>query len=301
MLLSMTGFGEARAESPGPGPTAVAVEVRAVNNRHLKLTVRGSDPYPQQEAEVEKVVRRHIRRGTVTVHVRVERAGEVAGRQLDGAVLAGYLRQIRDACETAELPEAYAAQAFAGVLALPGVVPESARGREAADDEWPVFERALLAALAGLDRMRAADGRATADELMRQHAAIGDHLGRVRELLPAVTTNYRQRLLERVRQAVAGAGVEVHPDHLVREVAQFADRSDVAEEVSRLAAHLDQFAEVVAAGGDGAGKRLEFVAQEMGREANTLGSKAGDVTVGRHAVEIKAALERVRELAANVE
>jgi uncharacterized protein (TIGR00255 family) len=124
----------------------------------------------------------------------------------------------------------------------------------------------------------------------------------VKECLPAVVANYRGRILERVRQAVADAGVTVEADHLIREVAVFADRTDVSEEVTRFAAHLDQFAEVVKTGaGDGAGRRLEFVVQEMGREANTMGSKAGDVGVSRRVVDIKANLERVRELIQNVE
>lgn len=297
MLLSMTGFGEGR--TPADRPTAVAVEVWAVNNRYLKVTVRGSDPYPLLEAEVEKVVRRHVRRGSVTVQIRVARATPPADLLLNTAALTAYLRQIRDACAAAGTPE-LAAPLAAGVLALPGVAPEAVRGT-APDDEWAVVETTLLAALQALDGMRQSEGRAMADELMRHHRDIGDHLGRVQTLLPAVTASYRQRLLDRVRQAVAGAGVEVSPDHLVREVAQFADRSDVAEELHRLTAHLDQFAEVVKAGGEGAGKKLEFVVQEMGREANTLGSKAGDVSISRHAVEIKATLEKIRELVANVE
>nr|MCU0703853.1 DUF1732 domain-containing protein [Fimbriiglobus sp.] len=114
--------------------------------------------------------------------------------------------------------------------------------------------------------------------------------------------NYRTRILDRVRQAVADAGVAVESDHLIREVAVFADRTDVSEEVTRFAAHLDQFAELVKTGAaDGAGRRLEFVVQEMGREANTLGSKAGDVRVSRRVVDLKANLERVRELIQNVE
>ena len=104
-----------------------------------------------------------------------------------------------------------------------------------------------------------------------------------------------------MRLAVATAGVTVTADHLVREVALFADRTDVSEEVTRLSAHLDQFAELVKKGDESAGRKLEFVVQEMGREANTLGSKAGDVTVSRHVVEIKATLEKVRELVQNVE
>ena len=140
-----------------------------------------------------------------------------------------------------------------------------------------------------------------AAELLALHQHVREELDRVRGQLPAVAADYRQRILDRVRQAVADAGVVVSQDHVIREVAQFADRTDVSEEVTRLSAHLDQFAELVQKGDDSAGRKLEFVVQEMGREVNTLGSKAGDVTVSRHVFEIKAALEKVRELVQNVE
>lgn len=297
MLLSMTGFGEARAQGGG---VAATVEARAVNNRHLKVMVRGSDPYPMLEAEVEKVARRHVRRGTLQVHVRVERQGQTADLALNTVALAAYLRQIREACAAAGTPE-YAAPLLAGVLALPGVAPEAARFGAPPEEEWPVVEKALEDALRKLDAMRRDEGRAMANELLLQHQHIGDQLELIRQHLPAVMTDYRQRILDRVRQAVGDAGVAVEPQHLVREVALYADRTDVAEEVIRLASHLDQFADVVRKGDEGAGRKLEFVLQEMGRETNTLGSKAGDVTISRYVVEIKATLEKIRELALNVE
>jgi len=290
----MTGFGEARAD-------AVAVEVRAVNNRHLKVTVRGSDPYPLFEAEVEKVVRRHVRRGSLLVHVHADRRARPTDAALNTDLLTAYLKQARTACDAAKLPEHYAAQVFAGALALPGVAPEPTRHGGLPDDEWPAVERALGEALTKLDAMRRDEGKAMAAELIALHRHVGDELGRVRGHLPAVTAGYRQRILERVRQAVTDAGVAVSQDHVIREVALFADRTDVAEEVTRLSAHLDQFAELVRTGDEAAGRKLEFVVQEMGREVNTLGSKAGDVTVSRHVFEIKAALEKVRELVQNVE
>lgn len=297
MLLSMTGFGEARTQTDA---LAVAVEVRAVNNRYLKVTVRGTDPYPLLEAELEKVVRRHVRRGTLLVQVRVERQARTADLRLNTAVLAGYVRQVAQACRDAGAPE-YAGAVLAGVLALPGVAPEGAARGAPPEDEWPVVEATLEAALRGLDGMRRDEGRAMAAELLAQHRFIADQAAAVCRHLPAITADYRVRLLDRVRQALTDTGAKVDPDHLIREVALFADRSDVAEELTRLASHLDQFAELVGRGGEGAGRKLEFVVQEMGREANTLGSKAGDVTVSRHVVEIKAALEKVRELVQNVE
>jgi uncharacterized protein (TIGR00255 family) len=292
----MTGFGEARTQTE---TLAAGVEVRAVNNRHLKVTVRGTDPYPMFEAEVEKVVRRHIRRGTITIHIRVDRQNGPTDLRLNTTALTSYLRQIHDACVSAGTAE-YAAPLLAGVLALPGVAPEARYLGSPPDDEWPVVEQTLDAALRRLNGMRREEGNAMANELLTLHNTIRTEIAAVRALLPTVTADYRQRLLERVRQAVSDAGVAVHPDHLIREVALFADRTDVAEEVTRLAAHLDQFAEIVRKG-DEAGRKLEFVIQEMGREVNTLGSKAGDVSVSRHVFEIKATLEKTRELVQNVE
>jgi uncharacterized protein (TIGR00255 family) len=293
VLLSMTGFGESRTQADG---LAVAVEVRALNNRHLKVTVRGTDPYPMFEAEVEKVVRRHVRRGTITVHIRVERAARAADLNLNVEALTAYLQQIRAACEDAGTPE-FAGHLLAGVLALPGVAPEGRHYGTPPEDEWPVVEKTLVAALRRLDAMRTEEGRAMGEELLAHHQGVGTELDALRGLIPKVTADYRQRLLDRVRQAIGDAGLAVQPDHLIREVALF---TDVSEEVTRLTAHLNQFADLVRKG-DEAGRKLEFVLQEMGREVNTLGSKAGDVTVSRHVFEIKATLEKVRELVQNVE
>lgn len=293
----MTGFGEARTQT---GALAASVEVRAVNNRYLKVTVRGTDPYPMLESELEKVVRRHVRRGTLLVHVRVERQAQATDLTLNTTALKAYLAQIQKACDEAGTPH-LAVSLLAGVLALPGVAPEGVHYGSPPDEEWPVVEQTLEAALKKLDVMRRDEGQAMANELLQQHRQIATDLDSIRQLLPGVMGDYRQRLLERVRQAVGDAGVGVQPDHLIREVALYADRTDVAEEVTRLASHLEQFAEVVRKGGEGAGRRLEFVIQEMGRETNTLGSKAGDVSISRHVVEMKATLEKIRELVQNVE
>jgi uncharacterized protein (TIGR00255 family) len=158
----------------------------------------------------------------------------------------------------------------------------------------------LTAALQRLDAMRREEGQMMAAELLSHHRIVTEELAAVRVLLPTIASDYRRRLLDRIRVALADAGVAVQPDHLIREVALFADRMDVSEEVTRLSAHLDQFAELVRKG-DEAGRKLEFVIQEMGREVNTLGSKAGDVSISRHVFEIKATLEKIRELVQNIE
>src|SRR5205085_4329083 len=131
VLLSMTGFGEARGQGAG---FAVAVEVRAVNNRYLKVTVRGSDPYPMLEPELEKVVRRHVKRGTLHVNVRAERQPKPSELRLNLPALQTYLHQVRAACQEVGQPD-YAAALLPGVLALPGVAPEPGHRTAAPDDE----------------------------------------------------------------------------------------------------------------------------------------------------------------------
>jgi uncharacterized protein (TIGR00255 family) len=294
----MTGFGEARHTAEG---LTLSVEVRTVNNRYLKVSVRGSDPYPMLESELEKVVRKVVRRGTVTIHVRCDRQGRGGDFVLNAVALRSYLDQVRVACEQAGC-QAHLPALVGQILSLPGVAPEpggvSGRPR---DDELAAVEHTLEAALGRLQVMRQQEGRAMADELLAHRQAVADQLGRIREMAPRVVEGYRQRLRDRVGQALAEHNVSIRSEDLVREVAVFAERSDVAEEVTRLGSHLDQFESIVRTETDGPGRKLEFLVQEMGREANTIGSKAGDVIVSRHVVEIKAALEKVRELVQNVE
>ncbi|HKB02570.1 MAG TPA: YicC/YloC family endoribonuclease [Gemmataceae bacterium] len=298
MLLSMTGFGEARHQGDD---LTLSVEVRTVNNRYLKVSVRGSEPYPMLEPELEKLVRKYVRRGTVTIHVRLDRQGRGSDYALNAVALRSYLEQVRAVCDQAGWQVPVSA-VIGQVMVLPGVAPEPGglSGRPP-DAEFAAVERTLDAALKKLHGMRQQEGRAMAEELLGHRQAVAEHLSRIREQVPAVVENYRQRLRDRVGQALAEHNVTLRPEDLIREVAVFAERSDVAEEVMRLGSHLDQFEAIVRTEDDGPGRKLEFLVQEMGREANTIGSKAGDVGVSRHVVEIKAALEKVRELVQNVE
>ncbi len=162
------------------------------------------------------------------------------------------------------------------------------------------MERVLEQALARLQAMRQEEGRAMARELLGLRDAIARHLDAIRRLTPEVTTVYRNRLLERVRNLLAEVDVSVSPDDLIREVSIFAERSDIAEEVVRLESHLGQFHDIVNEP-ESAGRKLEFLTQEMFRETNTIGSKASDVEISRQVVEIKGILEKIREMVQNVE
>jgi uncharacterized protein (TIGR00255 family) len=298
LLLSMTGFGEAQWQGD---VLALSVEVRTVNNRYLKVSVRGSEPYPMLEPELEKLVRKYIRRGTVTIQVRCDRQGRSTDFTLNPVALRSYLEQVRNVCEQVGM-QVPASAYVGGVLALPGVAPEPGGtfGRPS-DEELSIVERTLEAALVKLQTMRQQEGRAMADELLAHRQTVVEHLSQVRQRGPLVVENYRQRLRDRVAQALAEHDISIRPEDLIREVAIFSERTDVAEEITRLASHLDQFESIVLKENDSPGRKLEFLVQEMGREANTIGSKAGDVGVSQHVVEIKAALEKVRELVQNVE
>ncbi|HEX4591849.1 MAG TPA: DUF1732 domain-containing protein, partial [Gemmataceae bacterium] len=162
-------------------------------------------------------------------------------------------------------------------------------------------ERVLADAFERLQSMRQDEGGRMGQELLHHRAHVADQLEIIRLRLPQVVSGYRDRILERVRGLLADAGVSVTPDDLLREVSVFAERSDIAEEVVRLTSHLVQFEQTIRTETDSPGRKLEFLVQEMGRETNTIGSKASDVTISRQVVEIKATLEKVRELIQNVE
>ena len=293
----MTGFGEASSQSEG---LTLTVEVRAVNNRHLKITVRGSEPYPMLEPELEKVVRKFIRRGTILIHIRADRTMGSHEGVVHAKVLASYITQVHHICQSAGYPES-APAILSQVLALPGVASDAGRMGRPDDAEWRTAELTLEQALKNLDRMRREEGRAMAEDLLAQRRAIADQLKRIRDCMPAATSSYRARLKDRMAHILSEYNVTITEDNLLREVALFADRSDVAEEVMRLGSHLEQFEEVVRKEDDGPGRKLEFLTQEMNRETNTIGSKAGDVAISRHVVEIKAIIEKIREMVQNVE
>jgi len=296
VLFSMTGYGEASYQSD---VLNLAIELRAVNNRYLKVSLRAAEPYNLLEAEFEKVIRRTVRRGTIQVHLRCQRQFAPQDFQINAVALRSYLDQVRGVSEDLRLPEGGQAL-LAQVLALPGVVPEPASAAFRLEEEWPVMEQVLEKALARLQAMRQEEGRAMAQELLQHRDHIARDLEQVRRRMPQVAVTYRDRLLERVRGLLTELDVQIDRSDLIKEVAIFAERSDIAEEVVRLASHLDQFQEIIGEP-ESAGRKLEFLTQEMFREANTIGSKAGDVEISRHVVEIKGALEKVRELIQNVE
>jgi uncharacterized protein (TIGR00255 family) len=290
----MTGFGEAHQRVEG---VAVAVEVRTINNRYLKVVIKSAEGYSLLEPEIESVVRDQIKRGTVQVSVRVDHPRSVEDYRLNLGVLQNYRQQLEALAKEAGFKEAVP---LASLLLLPGVVNDDPIGSFDAMDDWPLVSQTLRLALANLQKMRTDEGRAMQADLHANCRQIGVDLEAIAAQAPQVVDNYRTRLEERVKKALDEYQVTLNTADLLREVSIYAERTDISEEIVRLRSHLEQFDTIVALP-ESSGRKLEFLTQEMFREANTIGSKCNDVQISRHVIEIKAAIERIREMIQNVE
>lgn len=290
----MTGFGESHHQETG---LAVGVEVRTINSRYFKLTVRSSEVYAPLEAEIEAIVRQHVKRGTVQVSLRVDRAHSADHYRLNETALAAYRDQLERVRQQWQLTTPLQLEAL---LQLPGVVEESALHWSDADADWPHIQRTLAEALERLSKMRLDEGAAMAADLRANAAAIGRELESIAERAPLIGEAYRTRLTERLERVLAEYQQSLDPGDLIKEVSIYAERTDISEEIVRLRSHLAQF-DVMLGEAESSGRKLEFLTQEMFREANTIGSKANDVQIARHVIEIKAAIERIREMIQNIE
>lgn len=294
MLLSMTGYGEAHCRQDG---LAVAIEVRSINSRHFKLSIRSSEGYGALEPNVESVVRKRIRRGTVLLNLRVDRARLSEDYKINTDVLANYRRQLiawRDRLDIdEEIP-------LGSLLLLQGVIDEDLGSTAPVADSWPVVRDILEAALDNLDRMRTEEGHAMASDLSVNCQTVAAGLVEIQRRAPLVVEAYRTRLEERLGKTLANYDVTLDPADLIREVSLYAERSDISEEIVRLRSHVEQFGSILHSA-ECSGRKLEFLAQEMFRETNTIGSKGNDVEITRHVIEIKTAIERIREMVQNVE
>lgn len=290
----MTGHGEAFHRQDG---MSLAVEVRTVNSRYFKISVRSSEGYSQLDPQIEEVVRSRIRRGTIQVNMRIERLRTADEYRINPAVLGGYRDQIRALHQQLSLSGEVALESL---LLLPGVVEDLSGSGVAAETDWPLIARTLHQAIDNLERMRSEEGRAMAEDLAANARSIATDLSAIRQRSPQVVANYRGRLEERVRKVLEEYSLTLDPTDLIREVSLFTERSDISEEVVRLQSHLDQFA-LIAALPESSGRKLEFLIQEMFREANTIGSKGNDVEISQRVIEIKTAIERMREMIQNVE
>ena len=287
MLLSMTGHGQARFHNES---FEISVEIRTVNSRHLKLNVY-SDLDVETQSRMEAVVRNRIHRGTVTMRISVRSLGK-DNYELNESLIRAYWLQLSEIAGSSQSVN------VESILALPGAVIEKT-GVDP-EDIWPHLKSTLNEALDSLESMRGQEGSAMQQDMLGNINAIGERLEEIRELSPRVAEAYSKRLTDRINTLMDSHNIESTPVDVIREVGIFADRVDIAEETVRLGTHLDHFRETVTKT-QRAGRKLDFLVQEILRETNTIGSKANDSDIATHVVEIKTAIERIREMVQNVE
>lgn len=296
MVRSMTGYGDASAQVDG---VHYFVEVRALNNKYFKATIRLADAIQGLEAEMESRLRERISRGTVTVTARVQDASEAAAYEINVKALHRYIEQL------SHLPQAsvgLVALDIASLLTLPGVLQPPANEEDVLDRSRKAFLPLLDRAVSALLAMREREGKVLVADLRSHQALIAERLALIAERAPGVIADYETRLRTRIDTLLREAGAKVEAGDLIREIAVYAERTDIAEEIKRLSAHLDQFGDLIGAvDGKPVGRTLDFLTQEMLREANTIASKSPDATISRATVEMKGAIDRIKEQAANLE
>ncbi|HMP71708.1 MAG TPA: YicC family protein [Kiritimatiellia bacterium] len=292
-LVSMTGYGQGSANKDGVSITA---EVSSVNRKQLDIVLNLPRSLQPLEAMITQLIRDVVHRGRVsmTLSLAGEGGGSGSSLRLDEALARSVIKQCRDAAGRLGVESGLT---LADVLRIPGVLVVRDAGADVQKVE-PLVRRAVIKALTGLREARGKEGEAMARECMRWITRKRKTLSSIRQRAPGMVKTYRKQLQQRI-QSLAG-DLEIPADRLEREVVLFADRSDIHEEIARLESHFDQADSLLHEKGP-VGRNLDFLAQEILREINTIGSKCSDPVISRHVVNLKADLERFREQVQNVE
>lgn len=288
----MTGFGRGEARQGG---TTWVVECSSVNRKQLEVAVSLPRDLSDLEIQVRNQVSALCSRGRVNVQVRSDQAMvEDTMPQLDEAVAAKYVQQLRDMAGRLGIsPEL----SLSEIVRLPGVLV-SKTAETVAEDIWPVLQTALAAALQQFVAMRSTEGSHLREEMEARLNTIESLATQIAEKAPAVPEHQRAVLRQRLEQA--GLPLPLDDERLLKEIALFADRTDISEELSRAASHLKQFRTYLASD-EPVGRSLDFLVQEFFREFNTMGSKCNNAEIAHHVVSAKTELEKIREQIQNVE
>lgn len=295
MILSMTGIGRSRHQDDQIQAT---VEIRAVNNKYLKLNLRLPDALTGRESTIDRIVREYLERGTLTIHAQLTWVRQISPFAFNEDVIGQYVLQARALAAKLDLQPPSQLSDFLG---LPGTVADqSASLDDEGEAEWLVFEPALRAALEHLQVFRKTEGSAMSDVLSAHCQELTEAVGQIQTRSPLVVENYRSKLKERVNEWLQGQGVQIENSDILREVSIFSDRCDINEELTRLDSHLNQFRSFLQEK-NSPGRKLDFLCQEMFRETNTIGSKANDIEISHRVVAMKATVEKIREIVQNIE
>ena len=289
----MTGFGRGTATGED---FEISVDIKTVNNRFLDVVLKLGGELQALESPLKKLVGSRVARGRVDVSIQYDRTQELS-YELNRPVISGYLQALKEMQSDFDIE----GQPDLNVIArLPNVL--STKKEDVSDEFIAAVETALTAALDDLTVMRASEGEMLKKELTDRLSNIALHVDLIEKEAESISEEYRQRLTKRIGELLAKSESQIELDQgrLAQEVAYLADRSDISEEISRLRTHIVQFRTIMDDEKE-VGKRLDFLTQELNREANTITSKTNNMTVKENALQVKSEIEKIREQVQNVE
>lgn len=296
MIRSMTGYGEASAHRDG---VHYFLDVRSLNGRYFKANIRLPEDLQGLEAELEAALRHRLSRGSITLTARCSDTSGEAAHEVNHEALTRYVEQLKKA---RPVQDGTVALDLAPLLTLPGVLSPPSNEEQVLERAREAFMKLLDEACAKLVAMREREGADLVRELMSHHDQIVERLARVEARVPVVVEEYQKRLHTRVQAMLNDAQILAEPADLIREVAIYADKTNIAEEIARLSGHMRQFNDLLHERGvRPVGRTMDFLAQEMLREANTIASKSADTEIAREIVEIKSAIDKIKEQVQNAE
>lgn len=294
MINSMTGYGDAEGRLDG---VTYVVEIKGVNNRYFKPRIKLPESIAFLEEDIYELLKRNLSRGTIDFVLRLKNVSADMLFAINENALKAYLTKLSDIASSKQLN---CPIDVGGLLNLPGVLEPLSPSEEKADRVKKLVLDISKEALERLKQMRNAEGAELKADLFSYCDVMKERLETIKKRKNKVMQEYHEKLKHRVEELTAGARMKLDEDVIAREVAVFADRSDISEETARLESHLKQFEDSCSCEGQ-AGRRLEFLAQEMLREANTIASKAGDVDIAHCVVDIKCSIDRLKEQVQNIE
>ena len=290
----MTGFGRGEYDN---GKRSIIVEIKSVNHRYADISVRMPRRYSLAEDKVKNAVKESFKRGKAEVSVIVENLTENdVNIRLNTMLAKQYLENLAELQDSFDLPGEITLQYLAGLPDVMKAIPD-------VDDEEEMMKcilKPVREAAENLERMRATEGEKLAKDLIMRGGIIKDLVDRIEERAELVPAAYTEKLRDRIKELI-GNNVTIPEDRILVEAAIFADKCNVTEELTRLNSHLEQMKSIIENSTQPEGKKLDFLVQEMNREANTIGSKANDIEVTNLMLQVKAEIEKIREQVQNIE
>ncbi|MDD7216564.1 MAG: YicC family protein [Firmicutes bacterium] len=294
MIKSMTGFGRGEYTD---GKRSITVEIKSVNHRYSDITVKMPRRYTFAEDKIKNTVKEKIRRGKVDVSIIVDNIAENdVNIRLNTMLAKQYYDNLTELRSEFDLSGDISLQFMASLPDVMKAIPD-------VEDEEEITNAILIPvaeAAANLEKMRAVEGEKLAEDLIAKGEHVKEILDRIEERAPQVVVDYTAKLKERIQELV-GSAVQIPEDRILVEAAVFADKCAIDEEITRLNSHLIQLRNIIEKSSQPDGKKLDFLVQEMNREANTIGSKANDITITNYMLEIKSEIEKIREQVQNIE